>query len=112
MSFMRQKKKWSGYGKGPRKSDRYLGNCPICSKKFRVASVFVLEKEGGMETLYVECVKCATSVILGIMKNAPGIVTTIGMLTDMRREDIERMKDFPPLTSDDVLEVHKYLENF
>lgn len=64
-----------------------------------------------MQTLYVECTKCKSSVVLGVMKHIPGLVTTVGMLTDMKREDIDRFRNLPPLTSDDVLEVHRHLEN-
>ena len=46
-----------------------------------------------MQTLYVECRKCGSSVVLGVMKNMPGIVTTVGMLTDMKKDDIG---DIPP----------------
>ncbi|MBI1888418.1 MAG: hypothetical protein HYS15_00570 [Candidatus Spechtbacteria bacterium] len=108
---MRQKKRGQRYDKGPHRFNRFLGNCPVCDKKFTTSSTSLLEERGEMRTLYVECAKCDTSVVLGVMRNAPGIVTTVGMLTDMRREDIDRMKDFPPLTFDDVLEVHRYLES-
>ena len=89
---------------------KFLGNCPICNTKFKSQKASLIEEMGNTEMVYAECQKCASSVILGISKNAPGLVTTVGMLTDMNREDIDRIRDFPPLTSDDVLEVHKYLE--
>lgn len=89
---------------------KFLGNCPVCSKKFDGKDVTPIEEEGSIDTLYVECGKCSSSVVLGIMKNVPGLVTTVGMLTDMKLKDIERMADSRPITSDDVLEVHKYLE--
>ena len=89
---------------------KFLGNCPICNTKFRPHKASSIDKMGNTEIVYAECPKCASSVILGISKNAPGLVTTVGMLTDMNREDIDRIRDLPPLTADDVLEVHKYLE--
>lgn len=60
--------------------------------------------------MYVECEACASSVVLGVVKSVPGLVTTIGMLTDMKREDIARMRTLSPLTADDVIEMHKYME--
>ena len=89
---------------------KFLGNCPICNKRFIAANAVSLKERGEMQTFYVECEKCASSVVLGVVKNIPGVVTTIGMLTDMKYSDINRMKDARPLTWDDVLEMHAFLE--
>lgn len=97
--------------KKQRPSRKFLGNCPICKKKFNSEKTSLLEEDVGIQTLYVECAECDSSVVLGIMKSIPGIVTTVGMLTDMRREDIERLGNMQPITADDVLEMHRYLEN-
>jgi len=88
----------------------FLGNCPICNTKFKAQEASIIEEVDSMQVVYAECSKCRSSVVLGISKNAPGLVTTVGMLTDMNREDIDKIRDLPPLTSDDVLEMHKYLE--
>lgn len=90
---------------------RLLGSCPICKFKFTWKMTTCLEKVRGMETLYVECKGCKSSVVLGIANDIPGVVTTMGMLTDMNREDIERLGRMRAISADDVLEMHKHLEN-
>lgn len=90
---------------------KFLGNCPICSNKFNPSCASQIEKVESVETLYVECKTCGSSVVLGVVKNIPGLVTTIGMVTDMKEDDIERLRNMPPISSDDVLEMHKYLES-
>lgn len=89
---------------------KFLGKCPICNTKFASSGVSTLEKNGDLQTLYAECEKCGSSVVLGVLRSGHGLVTTVGMLTDMIREDIVRMAGLPPLTSDDVLEAHTYFE--
>ena len=89
---------------------KFLGNCPICNKKFGGARASEIEKVESVQTLYVECQKCGSSVVLGVVKNIPGLVTTVGMLTDMNREDIRRIRNLPPITPDYILEIHNYLE--
>lgn len=91
-------------------ANNFLGNCPICSTRFTLAMASTIARVAGMKTMYVECGKCASSVIIGVSRNIPGIVTTVGMLTDMKRGDIERLISLPALTTDDVLEIHKCLE--
>ena len=90
---------------------RFLGNCPVCDKKFNSSGVLLLDKFEGMQTVYIECRKCYSSVVLGVARNIPGVVTTIGMLTDMTREDITRLGGMKPISADDVLAIHKCLEN-
>jgi hypothetical protein len=46
-----------------------------------------------------------------VLKNTAGFVTTIGMLTDMKKEDILKFRTMNPITSDDVLELHRILEH-
>lgn len=89
---------------------KFLGNCPICNTKFKGSHTSQIEQVEATQTLYVECAACGSSVILGVLKNTPGVVTTIGMLTDMKRGDIERAYTLPPISPDEVLEVHKYFE--
>ena len=99
--------------KQPKKSSadyKFLGNCPICDKKFSSSDASAIKGEEDARILYVECKTCASSVVLGVVKNVPGLVTTVGMLTDMNKLDIERMRNLSPLTADDVLEMHTYLE--
>ncbi len=60
--------------------------------------------------LLAECGKCKSSVILFVTGKVRGIVTTVGMLTDLTHEDLALLKLRAPLTADDVLEVHRHLE--
>jgi len=86
-------------GKAKRNPDyNFLGNCPVCNTKFQASCAHSIDNGDDIQTLYVECRKCGTSVVLGVMKNMPGVVTTVGMLTDMTREDISRLAGASPIT--------------
>ncbi len=89
---------------------RFLGSCPICSEKFNASRALLLDRLEDMQTLYIQCRHCFSSVVIGVSKNIPGVVTTVGMLTDMTSGDISRLGRLQPLSADDVLEMHKYLE--
>lgn len=60
--------------------------------------------------MYAECSTCKSSVIIFVLKNSAGFVTTIGMLTDMKKGDILKFRTMKAITSDDVLELHRILE--
>lgn len=40
-----------------------------------------------------------------------GMVTTVGVLTDIQKEDLEMLKRKMPLDYDEVLDIHTYLES-
>lgn len=40
-----------------------------------------------------------------------GFVTTVGTLTDMTKKDLMRYDNLQPISADDILELHKILEN-
>jgi hypothetical protein len=98
--------------KGNNSDVKFFGNCPICRQKFKASNTHIIRQKEISKTVYAECGKCASSVLLGIVKNMPGIVTTVGMLTDMKEGDISRFARLAPLTYDDVLEMHICLESF
>lgn len=90
---------------------QFLGNCPICNTRFNSQRAVILSKKEGLMTVYIDCENCKSSVMVAVFAPAKGIVTIVGMLTDISRDDLStlnRKKD--PLTYDDVLETHSYLE--
>ena len=89
---------------------QFLGQCPICNSKYGQGESSVIDKTDDAFSVYAECPQCKSSVIVVVMGGLRGMVTTIGMLTDLEREDVDRIKDAPALTLDDALELHMSLE--
>ncbi len=93
------------------KEIKFLGNCPICNKKYNSDNASVLEKNQEFMSFYINCEHCLSSVIVAVFFPLSGLVTTIGMLTDVSREDLKKMKKLSPLTADEVLEMHVHMES-
>jgi len=97
-----------------RKSDfefKYLGSCPSCETGFGSRNASVIKKKPDMSHIYAQCPNCKSSVSVFVFRSRIGFVTTVGILTDMQKEDILRLKRVRPISADDVLELHKILEN-
>lgn len=92
------------------KEIRFLGNCPICNKKYNSENASVLERNTELMSFYIDCDFCSSSVIVAVFLPLSGIITTAGMLTDLSRDDIKKLTKFSPLTYDDVLDMHMYME--
>ncbi len=96
-----------------RKNDfefKYIGNCPVCSSQFEPGKASIIEKKDHMSHVYAECSKCTSSVSCFVLENKMGTVTTIGMLTDMTKEDIMRFKMREPITANEVKKIHQIIE--
>ncbi|MEX0870001.1 MAG: hypothetical protein WDZ39_01055 [Candidatus Spechtbacterales bacterium] len=97
-----------------RKTDyefKYLGNCSVCGTSFETRKTTLISRKEGISHVYAQCVECKSSVIIFVIKSTAGFVTTVGMLTDMTKQDLDKFKKRKPITADDVLELHKALEN-
>ncbi|MDX1535658.1 MAG: hypothetical protein R3346_02790 [Candidatus Spechtbacterales bacterium] len=96
-----------------RKTDqefKYLGSCPVCGEAFKARGASVISKKNDISNVYAQCSDCKSSVSIYVIKSVMGFVTTIGTLTDMTKKDLMRYDELKPISADDILEIHKILE--
>lgn len=82
----------------------------MCGLGYEPDCIEVLRKGEHFTMVHAECPRCQSSAILTILSGMLGMVTTVGMLSDLSRSDIERFWDAREITADDVLNVHVFLE--
>ena len=97
-----------GFDKGNLK---FIGPCPICKAQFDEGNIAVLRNEGQTSLLHIDCQSCESSLIMTLIKNNAGVVTNVGVLTDLKKEDFRRFNDLPAITVDEVLEFQKHNKN-
>lgn len=88
----------------------FFGHCPMCGFGYTPECIELLRKGERFTVVHAECPRCRSSAILTILSGMLGMVTTMGMLSDMARGDIERFWNAAEITSEDVLNVHVFLE--
>jgi hypothetical protein len=88
-----------------------LAKCPICNKKYGQAKILVLEEEMNRTTLHVTCENCKLSSLVFISSGKIGIVS-LGMLTDLTRDEARSLFKGEAVSSDNVIEVHEHLKNY
>lgn len=86
-----------------------MTKCPMCDFKFEKESIKIIDKKDGFITLYLNCKRCKSSLMMVIITGALGI-TSISMMTDIAEDDFEKING-NSISYDDVLEMHKFLEN-
>jgi hypothetical protein len=84
--------------------------CSLCEATFQPRSVSVIGDNGRTQLLHTACTRCGSSVIVLLVMNDLGL-RSVGFLTDLTGEDVFRFKGMERLSSDDVLDVHRFLSD-
>lgn len=70
---------------------------------------YTIESTPEASTIFIECARCKSSIVAIVAMSGMGIVS-LGMVTDMTREDIERFRVAPSITSNELLEMIQLLK--
>jgi hypothetical protein len=93
-----------------REQSDMIGDCPICEKNFRPEDVTTIKEQEEITLLHASCSQCQSAVVIGVVGSDLGVATSIGMLTDLSKEDIKRFTSTDKVSADDVLDFHKFLK--
>lgn len=81
----------------------------MCNLKYDKNDIKIVNKKESAITLYMNCKKCKSSIVMLILTNALGI-TSISMVTDMEEDEVVKTRN-GQIGYDDVLEIHKFFKN-
>src|SRR3989344_5027983 len=82
---------------------KFIGHCPVCKSNFNPKNIKTLKNREATLLLHVDCRECESSLLVTLIKSNTGVITNVGVLTDLRKDDFLRLKDLPIITIDDVL---------
>jgi hypothetical protein len=83
--------------------------CVVCSEEYDEADVSIMGQQEELWMLMVSCQHCGTQgIILAIVREDE----EIDFITDLTPEELERVHELPPITGDDVLDIHQFLRDF
>ena len=70
---------------------------------------YTLESTDEASMIFIECARCKSSIVAVVAMSGMGIVS-LGMVTDMTKEDIERFRSAPSMNSNELLELIQLLQ--
>ena len=94
-----------------KKDLKFIGPCPICKSSFAPQNIKALKSREATLLLHVDCRECESSLLVTLIKSNTGIVTNIGVLTDLYKDDFSRFRDMPMITISDVLHFDSNSDN-
>ncbi|MEK7453057.1 MAG: hypothetical protein AAB614_02370 [Patescibacteria group bacterium] len=89
----------------------FLSVCPICRNKLKINDSNAINNRDFSYLYCVECRVCLSFIMLAVFPMKDGVVTTMGMLTDLQKKDIDLIKDSEFITEDNVLALYDYINN-
>lgn len=95
----------------------YILRCPVCGQRYNPEQTKIIDSgeekitSGRNILVHTDCAKCKSSVVFSISIDGPEIFS-IGMVTDLTSGDTTKFKNIQPISSDDVLGVHEFLQTF
>jgi len=83
--------------------------CPSCGHPYDPQQSTVVDRRPDVWVIAVSCPRCQTvSYVVVVMK----VVEETAPVTDLSAEEQEAATHWPPITADDVLDLHFVLEDF
>ncbi len=86
-----------------KKDLKFIGPCPVCKSVFASANIKALKSRGATLLLHVDCSECESSLLVTLIKSNAGVITNVGVLTDLNKDDFSRFRNMPVITINDVL---------
>ncbi len=83
--------------------------CPVCSHKFNKAEASIIGNKGNSIVIHITCQYCGVSMISNISLSDSGVMT-VGILTDLGKRDLDMLRSRSPISVDDIIEIHEYIE--
>ncbi len=94
-----------------KKDLKFIGPCPVCKSVFDSVNVKALKSRGATSLLHVDCRECESSLLVTLIKSNTGVITNVGVLTDLYKNDFSKFRDLPVITIDEVLHFDSSSDN-
>ena len=86
-----------------------VSSCPHCEKPYESASVRLLGHDGDAELVHATCIVCGNAFLTMALQGRVG-AASLGIATDLSPEDVLRFRTRNPVSIDDVIETHAFVD--
>lgn len=91
--------------------------CPVCGHKTNLETMSILESEQveatgeGHMLIHADCQKCHGNVMFDIGVRGPELMSS-ATVTDLTLVEMQRLLELPPISVDEVLDMHNEVREF
>ncbi|MEK7158588.1 MAG: hypothetical protein AAB733_03395 [Patescibacteria group bacterium] len=88
---------------------KLVSYCPLCNTRYNPLLAKVVEENDEAHLIHIECRNCGSSIVALVLTGTMGI-SSVGLVTDLTSEDVQRFKGGNEVTVDDVIDLHQILQ--
>ncbi|MDD5251096.1 MAG: hypothetical protein PHT12_00505 [Patescibacteria group bacterium] len=88
---------------------KLISYCPLCQSSCSPRETHVLGERDDSHLLHIRCGGCSNAILALVLVSSAG-VSSVGLVTDLDHEEVERFRVAPSVSTDDVIEMHCLLE--
>ena len=86
-----------------------MQECPLCSEHYNPDQVKMLSEQDGNHLVHITCDKCLNSILVMVLVSSLGM-SSVGIITDLDAADASRLRLYPPISEDELLNFHKFIQ--
>jgi hypothetical protein len=91
-----------------RKTLKLISHCPVCNKDYKSEAIRLFASGSEAKFVHFTCESCRSYFIAMVMTMAKGI-STVGMITDLSFQDVQKLYKKPAITIDETIEAHQFI---
>lgn len=92
-----------------REALKFINRCPICSSIYDVKDAKLFSRNESATLVHLTCNQCQSYFVAMVLLMGQG-VSSVGMITDLNFDDVKRLYETEPLSTDEIISAHEELQ--
>ena len=88
---------------------KLITTCPHCQAEFEQLDRTLIHESRTAKLLHVRCRTCQSSLVTLLFSTGP-LISSIGLVTDLSREDVVKFQLTTQVSEDDLFALHHWLQ--
>ncbi|MFA6603765.1 MAG: hypothetical protein WCT10_02890 [Patescibacteria group bacterium] len=89
---------------------KLISYCPLCEASYNPHETKVLGEKEDSHLLHIQCGNCRNAILALVLISAVG-VSSVGLVTDLSGDEVDRFKSGRAVSTDDVIDTHHLLRD-
>ena len=86
-----------------------MNQCPVCKGNYEPNESNILKENGSAHLGHITCPHCHNSILAVVLATSAGL-SSVGMMTDLKADDVLRLYGRETITEDELLNFHELLK--
>jgi hypothetical protein len=92
-----------------REALKFINRCPICSSLYDTNDAKLFSRNETATLVHLTCNKCSSYFVAMVLLMGQG-VSSVGMITDLSFDDVKRLYNTQPFTTDEIIDAHEEMQ--